>query len=96
MKITDTKIDELSHLARLQFEDQDKEQIKTDLERILAFCEKLNELDTSDVEPLVYMSDRVNPLREDEVEASLPKEDVLKNAPSADSDYFKVPKVINK
>lgn len=96
MKITDKKIEELSHLAKLQFDDEGKEQIKTDLERILKFCEQLNELDTNGVEPLIYMSDRVDHLRDDIVVESLPKKEALKNAPNADSDYFKVPKVISK
>ena len=96
MKITDQKIQELSHLARLNFEDKDREKIKSDLERILNFCEKLNELDTDNVEPLVYMSDRTNHLRADVVKPSLNKEEALKNAPDADSDYFRVPKVIKK
>ncbi|MCB9262978.1 MAG: Asp-tRNA(Asn)/Glu-tRNA(Gln) amidotransferase subunit GatC [Flavobacteriales bacterium] len=96
MEITDKKIDELAHLARLSFKNEDKQEIKKDLERILDFCNKLNELDTTNVEPLVYMSDRVNHLRNDIVEPSLDKKEALKNAPVADSDFFKVPKVINK
>jgi len=96
MKITDQKIQELSHLARLSFESEEKEKIKGELEQILNFCEKLNELDTDGVEPLVYMSDRSKHLREDVVKPSLNKSEALKNAPDADSDYFRVPKVIKK
>lgn len=96
MKITDKKIDELAHLARLNFQDEDKEHIKADLERIIDFCDQLKEVDTEGVEPLVYMSDTHNVLRNDEVKEHLSKEDVLRNAPSKDSDYFKVPKVIKK
>ena len=96
MKITDQKIKELSHLARLNFEDKDQEKIKTDLERILNFCEKLNEVNKDQVEPLVYMSDRTNHLRDDVVKPSINKQEALKNAPDADSDYFRVPKVIKK
>ncbi|MFT7590892.1 MAG: aspartyl-tRNA(Asn)/glutamyl-tRNA(Gln) amidotransferase subunit C [bacterium] len=96
MKITEEKIEELSHLAKLSFEAEDKVKIKSDLEQILNFCEKLNELDTDGVEPLIYMSDRVNHLREDIVKPSLDKKTALKNAPDADSDYFRVPKVIKK
>jgi aspartyl-tRNA(Asn)/glutamyl-tRNA(Gln) amidotransferase subunit C len=96
MKITDQKINELSHLAKLSFGADDKEKIKSDLEQILNFCEKLNELDTEGIEPLVYMSDRVNHLRDDVVKPSLEKSEALKNAPNADSDYIKVPKVIKK
>ena len=96
MKITDSKVEELAHLARLNFDDEAKSKIKTELEQILGFCEKLHELDTTGVEPLVYMSDRVNHLREDVVLPSLDKSKALKNAPSADSDFFRVPKVIKK
>lgn len=96
MKITDKKIDELSHLARLEFKDEERENIKADLNRILSFCEQLNELDTEGVEPLVYISNRTNHLREDVVKPPLDKKTALKNAPDADSDYFRVPKVINK
>lgn len=96
MKITDETVDQLAHLARLQFEDEKKERIKADLERILKFCEQLNKVDTEGVEPLIYMSDRVNNLRPDDVRLDITREDALKNAPDADSDYFRVPKVINK
>ena len=63
---------------------------------MLGFIEKLNELDTTDVEPLIYMSDEVNVLREDDVKHDISQDDALKNAPKHDSDYFKVPKVIEK
>lgn len=96
MKITDKKIEELSHLARLNFNADDKEQIKVELEQILNFCEQLNQVNTDDVEPLIYMSDRTNHLRDDVVKPSLDKKLALKNAPNADSDYFRVSKVIKK
>ena len=96
MSIDDKKIDSLAHLARLEFDDTQKQAIKGDLDRILEFCDQLNEVDTEGVEPLIYMSDEQNVLRSDEVKPGLPKSEVLKNAPSADSDYFKVPKVIKK
>ena len=96
MKITDKKIEELAHLARLEFEGDKKDKIKSDLEKISAFCEKLNELDTDGITPLVYLSDAVNNLREDEVIEDITKEEALKNAPKKDSDFFRVPKVISK
>lgn len=96
MNIDDKKIDELAQLARLEFKAEEKESIKEDLNAILGFCDKLSELDTTGVEPLVYISNATNVLRADEVKAPLPKEDALKNAPSKDSDYFKMPKVIKK
>jgi len=96
MKIDDALIDKLSTLSKLEFEGKDREEIKKDLERMLTFVDKLNEVDTDEVEPLVYMTDEYAVLRDDEAENTLSKEDALKNAPSKDSDYFRVPKVLNK
>lgn len=96
MNITLETIDELAHLARLKFDEQDKSKIKADLDRILVFCMQLNKVDTEGVEPLIYLSDRVNNLREDVVVSDISQEEALHNAPHADSDYFKVAKVINK
>lgn len=96
MKITDQKIDELAQLARLSFEGAEKEDIRTDLEKILEMCEKLNEVDTEGVEPLIYMTDNVNVLRQDEVKQEITHEEAMKNAPARDSDFFRVPKVIGQ
>ncbi len=96
MKINERKIDELAQLARLEFKAEDKGRIKLELERILEFCDKLNALDTEGVEPLVYISDAKNVLREDEVGSHISKEEAFRNSPAHDSDYFKVPKVIKK
>jgi aspartyl-tRNA(Asn)/glutamyl-tRNA(Gln) amidotransferase subunit C len=89
-------IDKLSHLCRLEFVGDQREKIKSDLDTILSFCDKLNEVDTEGVEPLIYLTDRINPLREDRIEAPMAHDLALKNAPEKDSDYFKVPKVISK
>ena len=70
--------------------------MKGDLEKILSFVDKLNEIDTKGVEPLIYMSDEVNVLRADEITEETSQEDALKNAPQKDSDYFKVPTVLKK
>jgi aspartyl-tRNA(Asn)/glutamyl-tRNA(Gln) amidotransferase subunit C len=96
MSIDSKKIDDLAHLARLAFSAEEKEAIKGDLKRIITFCDKLKEVDTAGVEPLIYLSNRTTVLREDIAKVTLTKEEALKNAPSADSDYFKVPKVITK
>lgn len=96
MKITDEKIDQLAHLARLEFDSEAKSKIKTDLENILKFCEKLNEVDTEGVEPLIYMTETSNNVREDEVSQAYTREQMLSNAPKKDSDYFRVPKVIEQ
>lgn len=96
MEVNDKLVDKLAHLSRLRFNETEKKEIKTDLQRMIAFVEKLNELDTTGVEPLLHMSDEVNVLREDEVKGSVSREEALKNAPEHDEQYFKVPKVISK
>jgi len=96
MKITDERIEQLAHLARLEFDNEGKQKIKTDLENILVLCEKLNEIDTEGIEPLVYLTNTTNNVREDIVENTITKQEALKNAPKKDSDYFRVPKVITE
>ena len=96
MKITQKIVDETAHLARLEFDDKSKPEIIKDMTNMLAFVEKLNELNTDNVEPLVYMTDEVNVLREDEVRGDMTQTEALENAPKKDSDYFKVPKVVEK
>ena len=95
MDITDKTVDELAHLARLQFEGEEKEAIRKDLSRILDFMEKLNELDTNGIEPLIHLSEEFNVLRNDKAHNPITQEQALKNAPKRDSDYFKVPKVLS-
>ncbi len=95
MKIDNETVDKISHLARLEYENEAKEEIIKDMNNMLSFVEKLNELDTSNIEPLIYMSEEVNVIREDEIEHDISQDEALKNAPQHDSDYFKVPKVIN-
>lgn len=84
----------LADLSRLSFNDKEEREIKKDLQRMISFVEKLNELDTSGVEPLLHMTDAVNVYRDDIVQGSMPKCEALQNAPMADDDFFKVPKVI--
>ena len=96
MEVNDALVDKLAHLSRLKFEAAEKEEIKNDLQKMIAFVEKLNELDTTGVEPLLHMTDEVNILREDEVKGSISREEAFKNAPLHDEKFFKVPKVIRK
>lgn len=93
-KIDIKTVEEVAHLARLEFSEEGKVEILNDMNRMLAFVDKLNEMDTTDVEPLIYMTDEHNVLREDEPNQTLTQKEALKNAPKKDSDYFKVPKVI--
>lgn len=96
MDITNEMVDKLADLAKLDFTAEEKERLIGDLTKITGFVEKLNELDTSNVEPLIFMSDEVNVLRADEVHQPITKEEALRNAPAKDSDYFRVPKFSSK
>ena len=96
MKIDQTLIEKLAKLSQLDFSQEAKSKMEQDLNKILAFVDELNTLNTDDIEPLVYINEEVNKLREDKVGQHLPKEKVLKNAPDKDSDYFKVPTVLKK
>ncbi len=96
MEVNDALVDNLAKLSRLQFNDQEKEIIKKDLQRMIEFVDKLKELDTTGVEPLMHMSDSVNVMREDKVQGSISREEALKNAPDSDGVFIKVPKVIDR
>jgi len=96
MDVNDTLIEKLAHLSRLEFGEAEKKEIKSDLEKMIGFIDKLNELDTTGVAPLLHMSENVNILRKDEVNGEIDKEDVFRNAPLHDDEFFKVPKVIKK
>jgi aspartyl-tRNA(Asn)/glutamyl-tRNA(Gln) amidotransferase subunit C len=96
MDITDALLEKIAHLARLDFPDAEKASIKADLQRMVHFVEKLEELDTTGVQPLLHMSDVVDNLREDEVKGSMSTEEALRNAPGHNGRFFLVPKVIKK
>lgn len=96
MEVNDALVDKLANLARLKFNTAEKEEIKNDLQKMIAFVEKLNELDTTGVAPLLHMTNEVNVLRDDEIKGSISREEALKNAPLHDEQFFKVPKVIKK
>jgi aspartyl-tRNA(Asn)/glutamyl-tRNA(Gln) amidotransferase subunit C len=96
MQVDDALIAKLSRLSMLDFDEAEKEEIKADLVKMIGFVDKLKELDTSGIEPLLHMSGNNNMLREDEVKNMLTQEEALRNAPLHDSLFFKVPKVIKK
>lgn len=95
MKVNDELVDKLANLATLEFNDLEKTAIKKDLEEMIGFIDKLNELDTTGVEPLLHMSDNINILREDLVRGMISREDAFKNAPLHNEEFFLVPKVIS-
>ncbi|QNF33691.1 Asp-tRNA(Asn)/Glu-tRNA(Gln) amidotransferase subunit GatC [Adhaeribacter swui] len=88
-------IRKLAHLARLEFDPTKEQEMLQDLNKILDWMEKLRELDTSAVEPLLHMSEEVNVLRPDVAKTIITHDEGLKNAPRKDSDYFRVPKVLD-
>ena len=95
MKVNNKLVQHLAHLSRLDFDDDSKEKMKFDFEKMLDFVAKLEELDTANVEPLSYMSSELNVLRDDKVEQVLTQEQALQNAPVNDTDYIRIPKVID-
>jgi len=96
MNVNDQLVDNLAHLSRLSFTETEKAALKTDLQRMIEFVEKLNEVDTTGIEPLLHMSTQVNVLRDDTLKGSISRGEALLNAPVQDDTFFKVPKVIKK
>lgn len=95
MEVNDQLIDHLAGLSKLSFNEAEKAELKTDLQKMIAFIEKLQELDTTGIEPLTHMGASLNAMREDEVKGMVSREEALLNAPVKDKRFFKVPKVIN-
>ncbi len=97
MRIDEATLDRIAELARLDYSDPAaRKAILADMEKVLTFVEKLNEVDTKGVEPLIFMTDEADVLRDDVAEPSITKKEALINAPVKDSDYFKVPRVVDK
>ncbi len=94
MKIDKETLGKIAHLARLEIDEKDVPKMLEEMSKIVSFVEKLKEVNTDGIEPLTTMSHEVNALREDIVKNQLTKEEVLKNAPKKDSDFFRVPKVL--
>lgn len=108
MKVTEKDVAYVADLANLELTDQERQRMLKDLNSILDYIDRLNELDTSDVPPMAQISpksaqagvksgDGTAPAwRDDTLRPSLPHADAMKNAPETDGDFFKVPKVIEK
>lgn len=94
MKISKEEVKHIAMLSRLELDEREIELYQDQLSRILEYVEKLNEIDTSQIEPTSHVIDLNNVFREDVVKESLPREDVLRNAPQATDKFFKVPKII--
>jgi aspartyl-tRNA(Asn)/glutamyl-tRNA(Gln) amidotransferase subunit C len=94
MKITLAEVEHVAELARLEVSPEEKEQLTNQLNRVLLYMEKLNELDTDGVVPTSHATDLENAFREDLVQESLPRDESLKNAPDSNEAEFVVPRVI--
>ncbi len=95
-EINDELLDRLSQLAYLEFNAEERARLKKDFQKILELIDQLNQLPLDEVEPLIHISAHVQRLRPDEPQEPLPREEVLRRAPLADSDYIKVPPVLDK
>jgi aspartyl-tRNA(Asn)/glutamyl-tRNA(Gln) amidotransferase subunit C len=89
-------VERIATLSKLEFSETEKQEITVDMNRMLDFVAQLSTADTEGVKPLIYMLEEEAELRKDEVIGSITQQDALKNAPEKDSDFIKVPKVINK
>lgn len=94
MKITTSEIEHVAHLARLSFDQSEIENFSRQLNNILEYISKLEELDTGHIQPTTHAVKLTNALRKDEAKPSLPLEKVLSNAPEKEKEGFTVPKII--
>ena len=94
MKITEEMVDYISLLSRLKPEEEEKRKMTAELEKIVSYMDVLNALDTADIEPMSHVFPVKNVLREDVVEPSFPREELMKNAPGGDEEAYLVPKAV--
>jgi aspartyl-tRNA(Asn)/glutamyl-tRNA(Gln) amidotransferase subunit C len=96
MSVSINDLDKIAHLARLKLKDEDREKFLGQVNQILKYVEKLEEIDTTGIEPLSHSLDLLNVVREDISIKSLTPEQALKNAPQKSENFFKVPKVVSR
>ncbi len=94
MKITIKEVEHVARLARLELTEEEKERTRAQLDSILSYIDKLNELDTSLVEPTSHVLPMTNVFREDEVRPSVTQEEALANAPDRHDLFFRVPRIL--
>ncbi len=94
MKISRGEVEHVAHLARLEFDGVETEKFTSQLNDILLYMDKLNQVETRDVAPMTHAIARTNAFREDGVRESLTCEQALANAPDPRAEFFRVPKVI--
>ena len=96
MQIDDNIVDRIASLSKFEFNGEEKDAIKADMNKMLSFISQLEKVDTEGIEPLIHMTKEVNVLREDVVKMEITQEEALRNAPKKDSTYIKIPKVVNR
>ncbi len=96
MSVTKKDAQYIANLAKLKYSDEELENFTHQMNEILAYIDKLNELNTDGVEPLSHPVENTNVFRHDEKKKSIERDNALKNAPDSNEEYFKVPKVINQ
>jgi aspartyl-tRNA(Asn)/glutamyl-tRNA(Gln) amidotransferase subunit C len=107
--VSEKDVSYVAELAHLELTDEERGRMLKDLNSILGYIDRLNQLDTSDVEPMAQVASRYGErknndeaggfafaMRSDEPRPSLPREEALRNAPASDGTFFKVPKVIER
>lgn len=96
MKIDVKVIEKLSALSKLKFNEKETNLISEDLSKMLDFINKLKEVNTEGVEPLIHINEEINNWREDQLDEMLSQTEALENSPAKDGTYFKIPKVLDK
>ena len=94
MSVTIDQVRYIASLARLRFTEEEEKRLADEMNEVLGYVEKLNELDTTGVPPMSHVLDLNNVVRADVVETRISRDEALKNAPDADSAYIRAPKVI--
>jgi aspartyl-tRNA(Asn)/glutamyl-tRNA(Gln) amidotransferase subunit C len=94
MKISQAEIEKIAHLSRLELQPEKIADLQESINRVLGWMEALNAVDTTNVEPLVHITEALNHFREDEAKPSLDRAKALALGPDANEQYFKVPQVI--
>ena len=95
-KITLEEVEHVARLARLDLSEPEKERIRSQLDAILTYIDKLRRLNTDNVEPTSHAIPMVNVMREDELRPCLPREEMLANAPEREGDFVRVPRIIEQ
>lgn len=96
MKLDKNTVKRIADLSKLEFTSDETTAILKDMNQMLEFIDQLKELDTTNIDPLIHMTEDENILREDDAITGASQQEALKNAPSKDSTYFKIPKVLGK